>query len=330
MSYLRLGRVVGLLGLLLALPSRPGVGDEPPKKLPEKPLPVERTVVVRDTDVVFVVDGRRVIPPGIELTLQKGVRVAGRNGGVLEVQGALVAHGISGTPIVLTGLRIELAEKVQQLHLDHCDLEGASAVVTPEGKTTSGMLTLENCTLDAQPCLQIAITKGKLNLMSLQTNGKVILRAVDADGTANAALGLVYGCRIRQGLEIENFSDLTVRTSLLKGSPMRLKDNRTLLFDGNRVESSKLEIEQSKAGQFKGTKFTKCDLYGPTVRLFAPADPSLGDPVVLDKCWFEGQTDAAEIAKRIEDAADDPKNNVKAKARSPSDRPNDFVKADGS
>lgn len=297
-------------------------GDDPPKKIPEKPFPVARTVVLRDTDCLYIVDGRQVIPPGIEITGQKGIRIVGRNGAVLEVRGALVVHGISGTKVSVSGVRIELPDAVQQVHLDHCDF-GGGALVTPEGKATAGMITVENC---EDLAVNVALTKGKLNLMSLQTSKKVRIRGASVSDEASTAYGMVYTCRLHGGLEAENFGDLTVRTSLLSGSPVVLKNNRTLLVDGNRVESS-LTIEHTQAGQFKGTTFTKCDLLTSTLRFFAPADPAKGDTLILDKCWFQGETDADAIGKIVQDSADDPQNNVKVKVKNPLERPHDFVKS---
>ena len=308
--------------LLVALSGGgPARGDDPPKKTPEKPFPVGRTVVLRETDCIYVVEGRQVIPAGIEITGQKGIRVVGRSGAVLEVRGSLVVHGIPGTKVRFSGLRIELAETVQQFHLDHCDLSGAP-VVTPEGKSTSGSLTVENCDGLA---MNVALLKGKLNLMSVLNTDKIRIRGQDPPNGKNAAYGMVYGCKLTDGLEAENFADLTVRTTLLAGSPLRLKDNRLLLFDGNLVESV-LTIEHAQAGQFKGTTFTKCDIAATSLRFFAPADPAKSDSLLLDKCWFNGVTDAAGIAKVVEDAADDPKNNVKVKAKNPMERPHEFVK----
>jgi hypothetical protein len=164
--------------------------------------------------------------------------------------------------------------------------------------------------------------------MSVIATGPVKIKAVDVGDTPSPAVAIVYGCKFTGGLEAEKFADLTVRTSLLKGSPLVMRGNRILLFDANRVESGRLDFEQPKPGLFKGTKITKCDFLSRTVRLFAPADPAGGETLLLDKCWFAGATDADEIAKILEDASDDPKNNVKARAKSPSDRPNGAVEPD--
>jgi len=292
----------------------------------QKPLPVTRTSVLRD-EGTYVVDGRQTIPPGVEITGQKGMRIVGKNGAVLEVRGALVVHGISGKEVVISGVKIEPWESVQQLHLDNCKLEGSS-VATPEGKTTSGMITLENCNFNSSNGINLSVTKGKVLVMSVLGNAKVRLVGVDLPSGPNKVEAMVYGCKLTGALEVELIHDLVVRSTLLEGSPMLLKGNRTLLFDSNRVQDGTLVLEQPLAGAFKGTTFTKCDLYVSALRIFAPAEPGKSDAVTLDKCWFQVGTDADAIAKVVEDAADDPKNGVKVRVKNPQERPYDFVKDD--
>src|SRR5262245_44014468 len=67
----------------------------------EKPFPVDRTQIVKDG--VFVVEGRKRIPVGVEITIQKGTKIVGKEGkdgpGVLEVEGKLTVQGVYGAVV---------------------------------------------------------------------------------------------------------------------------------------------------------------------------------------------------------------------------------------
>jgi hypothetical protein len=317
-------RSLVLLALLLPFAaSAPARSDGPQ----EKPFPVARTVVLKDAGTVYVVKGRQVIPEGVEITGQKGIRLRGEEAAVLVVEGALVIHGIAGTVVTIAGVRIEPAESVQQLHLDHCDFQAGSTVATPPGKTTSGMITVENCRFAAGGGVHLDVVKGEVNVMNVAGSPGVRLKGVDPENGPNRIRAKVYGCKIHDGLSIENVYDVVVRTSLLRGSPQRIAGCPSLLFDGNRVESGPLVIEQPIAGAFRGTTITKCDLVMDVFRIFAPLEEGKTDAVALDKCWFSAGNDADAIAKVIEDQADDPKNGVKVRLKNPADKPHGFVKA---
>jgi hypothetical protein len=303
--------------------TRPARAEDPV----EKPLPLTRTTVLKDTRVVYVVDGRQTIPPGVEITGQKGIRIQGRNGAVLEVRGAFVVHGISGTPVRISGVRIEPGESVQQLHLDYCTFSG-SHVATEEGKTTGGMITVENCSFASGGGVRVGITRGKVGVMSVTGSTGVRIRGVDPENATNRVQAMIYGCKLTDGLEIENVYDVVVRSTLLEGSPLALRANRTLLFDSNRVASGTLEITQPRTGEFKGTTITKCDFYMQTLRIFSPAADGASDVVALDKCWFSAGNDPDLIAKVVEDSADDPENAVKVRLKNPSDKPHNLVTDD--
>lgn len=296
----------GILGTARAGPDAPQ----------EKPFPTARTTIIRDTEVVYVVEGRSKIPAGVEITGQKGIHIRGKGREpVLEVHGSLVIHGVSGLDVLVTGVRIEPAKKVQQLHLDYCRFS-AGGVATPPDKTTSGMITIENCDFDSSASLDLAVTAGKVKLMSVLTGPVVRLRGVDVGDKPNRVYGSIRTSKLN-GLVVENIGDLTVRANVLKGSPLEFRDNRTLVFDGNRVEGGTLVLEHSEPGRFKKTKFTKCDLFCERIRFFAPAHPRKSDRVILDKCWFQGETDPKAIAKIVEDASDDPANNVRVTLKKP-------------
>jgi hypothetical protein len=183
------------------------------------------------------------------------------------------------------------------------------------------MITIENCGFDSSPGLSLGLTGGKVKVMSVSTGPVVRIRGVDEDGKRNRLYAMVYAGTIT-GLEVENVDDLTVRGVKLKGSPLTLRGNRTLVFDGNRVEGGPLVLEQPGAGLFRATQVTKCDFLGGTVRCFAPAEAGKSDRVVLDKCWFAGETDPDAIAKFVEDREDDPSNGVKVVVKNPMERPN--------
>jgi hypothetical protein len=315
------------LALLALLRLCPLAAAEPPAAPREIPLPTSRTTVLKDTSVVYVVEGRQTIPPGVEITGQKGIRIRGKDGAVLEVKGGFVVHGIAGTQVLISGVRIEPAESVQQIHLDECKMQYAT-VATAEGKTTGGMITIENCNFSSAKGVDVAMTAGKLKIMSVIGSFGARIKGVDPESGTNRVQAMVYVCKLTGGLEIENVYDVVVRSTLLGGTPMLLRGNRTLLFDSNRVSASPLVIEQPRIGEFGGTTITKCDFHMQTLRIFSPAEEGKGDVVALDKCWFSAGTDADAIGKVIEDAADDPKNGVKVRLKNPNAKPHNIVEDD--
>lgn len=300
--------------LALALGSGP-VAAEPD----ETPLPVEKSSLLKDRDTTYVVEGRQTIPSGVEITLQKGVRLVGRGGAVLVVEGQFVAHGISGTEISISGLRIVPGDEVQQLHLDMCDFSGGG-VVTEKDRSTDGMITLENCDFGSAP-VDLAIRAGKLKVMSVQCGSVLRIRGVAPEGKRNRAEASIRTSSLRGGIEITGVEDVTMRGNALRGTTVLFKDVEKLAFDANKVESGTLAFEQSVAGRFRKTKIDKCDLLCATLRVFAPVGEKTRETVVIQKCWFGGVLDEDELAEIVQDREDDETNAVKVRIKKPSKRP---------
>lgn len=312
------------LALLLAGGSAPGAPAGEPR-----PFPVDRTVILKEEKAVYIVEGRVTIPRGVEVTCQKDVtiRAPGGGTGTIVVEGSLVIRGVARGEVVMEGVTVEPAGTFTDIHLDTCRMTGGG-VVTGRERPATGMLTVENCTLQGGARIEVEMTGGKAKVFSVLAGSPTLIRGVDREGTVNRLFSNVWTSEFA-GFTAENVSDLTLRSNLLKGERVLLRDNPVLVLDGNRVEAPELRIEQSAAGRFSRTTVTKCDLLSTALVFRAPADPKRNDTLVLDKCWFEGRTDPKEIAERIRDAADDPENNVRVAVVKPMKRPLDLARPPG-
>jgi len=85
-----------LLGcLLLAAP------ETPERALEERPFPADRTVILRDERIAYIVSGTLTIPAGVEVSCQKDVHILGRGEeATIRVEGALKCHGVAGRDVI--------------------------------------------------------------------------------------------------------------------------------------------------------------------------------------------------------------------------------------
>lgn len=309
-------RFFGCLALLLLATARPLTAEDE-----TKPLPYTRTSLVKARGKVYTVEGRIKIPRGVEITLQKGVVVRRKGSGkaVIEVAGSLVVHGVSGTEVKFHGVQIEPQEEVQQLHLDMCDLNNGSNVVTAKGKTTGGMVTIENCNFSGSR-VELAVTSGKIKLMTVSSGSPVVLRGVDVGERKCRAQASIRTCRLN-GIKIDNFDDVTLRSNLLRSQPLLFTDNRVLMFDSNRVDAGEMTFRATDPKGLKKLKFTKNDLFCLSITFFAPRDGKSRNRVILDKCYFGGTVDTDKIAEVIKDGEDDDTNGIRALVKKPMKRP---------
>lgn len=281
----------------------------------EIPMPLDRTTQLKRTDVVYVVDGRQTIPGSVEISAQKGVRIVGRNGAILVVDGSFVVHGITGTEAEVSGIHIVPGKDVKQLHLDLCDVAG-TRVATEEGAATGGDITIEN--LDGI-AIDVAMTGGKLRLMNMSTSSRVRLRGIDDGGKKNRAHINIRTSKLKGGLDCEGVNDITLRGNAVGGQVV-FKDVRRLDFDANEVTCQTIAFEQSDAKGFSKTKIMKSDFIGSRIRLHAPVGSKKKVSVTFAKCYFDGETDPKKIAERIHDREDDPENAAGARIQKPSKR----------
>jgi hypothetical protein len=293
----------------------------------EVPLPISKTAVLKDREVVYVVEGRVTIPAGIEITLQKGVRLRGRGDAVLEVQGAFVAHGIKDTEIGVTGVKIvPAAGGVQQLHVDYCLFGGGAGLVTEKDEPTDGLITAENCKFSGEPGIELEMLGGKVKVMSVEMDTNLRLRAIDPPGRHNRATCDLRTSNLKGGIDVQAFSDLTVRGNILGGARAFMRDNVKLGFDGNKVHAGELVFEQSESGNFGKTKIDKCDVFSMTLRVHAPVGKKKRETVTIQKCYFSGELDVKKLEGIVQDREDDPQNAVKVLLKKPMKRPLNLAK----
>ena len=304
------------LVLLVLATSRPAGAEDK-----TKPLPHTRTSLVKAEGKVYTVEGRITIPRGVEITLQKGVivRRTGSEKAVIEVAGSLVVHGISGTEVKFQGVQIEPLPKVQQLHLDMCKMESGSSVIAPKDRPTSGILTIENCDFSGSR-VEIAATSGKVKLMTISSGSPVVLTGVDVGDRKCKAQASVRTCKLN-GIKIENFADVTLRSNLLRSSPVQFTDNRVFMFDSNRVDAGAMTFRSTEPKGLKKLKFTKNDLFCLNITFFAPRVGKSRSRVILDKCYFGGTTDPDKIAEVIKDGEDDEANGTRVLVKKAMKRP---------
>jgi hypothetical protein len=309
-------RLAAALLLALAGPA----AASPPE---EKPFPAtDHSVILREEGIVYLVQGRVRIPRGVEVSCQKDIHIRGIGKGpsVIEVEGSFKAHGVSAREVIFEGVTVEPAASFGKIQLDSCIFRDKGGVATPVDRPAGGEIQLQFVKFQTGARLDLSLSGTSVQVLDSMGSGPLHLRGVDAEGSPNRLKAVVRGSTFG-GMQAENVADLTVRLSGISADPVAFRDCGVLLFDGNKVEAKAMTFQQTRAGCFSRTQLIKCDLYSRRIVFQAPADLKVGDTVVVDKCWFEGETAAAEIAKRIVDAADDPKQNVRASVTNPQERP---------
>jgi hypothetical protein len=283
----------------------------------EIPFPVEKTAILRTNKVVYVVEGRRKITEGVEITVQKDVYVVGKGeGAVIEVEGALKVHGVGAREVIFENVTIELAPEFRDVQMDMAIFRKGAAVRTPEGKAVDGKFMIELIDFEDDALLDLTFQKGSIYISGVCSDAPMKLRAVDpAAAEENKVKLFMLGCAqfppdhpgLVGGLIVEGFHDATVRISRLGGPLSACRNCKSLIFDGNKVNSDKLEFIQVDAGGFRKTKIMKCDVYSQKVTFYSgKVDEKTVDRIKVDRCWFKGIRDPKVVhAKVIEDAEDD-------------------------
>ncbi len=301
---------------LLAFAIAPGAGTEKPFP------PTDRSQILREEGAVYLVEGRVVIPKGVEISCQKDIFIRARGGApaVIEVAGSFKAHGVSAREIIFEGVTVEPAASFGKIQLDTCIFRKGGGLLTPKGGAAEGEILLQFVSFRDSSRCELTMPGGSLQVLDSNGSAPLRVRGPEIPGKPNRLKAAVRGSSFH-GMEASNVADLTVRINTFRSDPLSFRDCAALQFDGNKVEAKELSILQSRAGGFAKTKVMKCDLYCRRIVLRSPADPKVADPVSLVNCWFEGVVDPAGIASRILDAADDPSNNVRASAQNPQERP---------
>ena len=305
-------------GLLLLLAGAARGGDE-------LPLPTRKTTILRDEGTTYFVEGRRRIPWGVEISVQRQIRIVGRGAGaVLEVAGELKAHGVRGVEVILDNLWIEPAPKFGRIQLDTVVFRSGGGVRTPEGVAVHGALVIEKTDFLKGTCVDVSFCGGLIRLLSAGFQVPVRIHARPTAGKTRSTVRLTaiacFSGRVdplrrhgfEEGLLVSGFHKATIRNCRVAGAKSEFVDCSALTFDANRVDSRVLALRNTKPGLFKGTKLQKCDVYAKEVVFFSPRGKGR-ETVLIDKCWFSGHTRVKDIlAQVIKDAADDEKCGVAA------------------
>jgi hypothetical protein len=316
-------RAGAAIALLLLAAGAAGAGAAAARQETTKPFPpCDRSTILREEKVIYVVDGRVRIPRGVEISIQKDVRLRAKSpaGAFLEVEGALKVHGVATREVIFEGVTVVPVGTFGRIHLDTCTFRGGGGVKTGTEGVAIGPVRLENVQLGEAARVDLALGGLDVDLFAVRSIGPIRIRGVDGADAPNRLKVALRDCA-SDGLEAENVADLTVRINAIKEGPATLKDCGVLIFDGNKVKSAEILFLQSKAGGHARTQVMKCDFYSKRIVFRAPLDSKRSDRVVLDKCWFEGETDSGKIAERLVDGADEKDNNARAAVSNPQKRP---------
>jgi hypothetical protein len=303
-------------GLLVVLAGAARGGDE-------WPLPTKKGTILRASGTYFV-EGRRRIPWGVEISVQKNIRIVGRGtGAVLEVAGELEAHGVWRGEVIFEKLWIEPAPKFGKIQLERVKFRSGGGVRTPEGVAVQGDLVIENSDFLEDTSVDVSLSGGLIRFLSAGFRRPVRLHGRRKAGKerstvrllANACFTRGWSTRLHGfegGLLVSGFHNATIRNCHVGGARAEFVDCSALTLDANRFDSRMLVLRNTKPGLFKGTKLQKCDIYTKEVVFFCPRDKRR-ETVLIDKCWFDGHTSIKDIqAEVIKDAADDKTSGVAA------------------
>jgi hypothetical protein len=321
--------VAGTVLLLLSLASAPRAAAEGKAAPAPRPLPVDKTRKLIEEEAVYTVEGRVRIKKGIEVTVLRNVKIQGTGSGpaVIEVEGGFDCIGVLTREVILENVTVEPCPKFERVHMDMAIFRGSGGIRTPKDVPAEGAFMLENFDMVGQTAMDVTLQAGEIELSSACFDNPTRLRVVPQPGKDKDQVRVfVRGCHqepkhrcsphggrvgLVGGLESDGGDDVTIQLSRIGGSLCSVKNwGQRLIFDGNKVNSAKLEFSHRKAGQYQRVQCAKLDIYSSEVSASAPPDPVLKDTFSMDRCWFKGFDDPRAILEKVvKDGADDPKNN---------------------
>jgi hypothetical protein len=306
-------------------PAAPAVPQDPPAK--EKPLPVDKTRKLIEEGAVYTVEGRVRVPKGVELTLFRNCRVIAKGSApaVIEVEGGLDAVGVFEREVIFEGVTVEPQAKFERIHMDMVIFRGSGGLRTPKDTSVrfhSGSVELATVCAEAPTRIVCVNPEG-----SKQNNVRVFVRGCPQKVMAKCT---PHGSRVglTGGLEADGGDDMTVQLSRIGGALCAVRNwGQRLIFDGLKINSTRVEITHREAGKFQRVQAAKCDVYSKEWIASAPADKVLKDTLTLDRCWFNGITEVKRIFDEvIKDGADDPeKNGVRVQIPKVNARPHELA-----
>jgi hypothetical protein len=306
-----------LLAAALAAASAPAAAVPPEPR----PLPVDRTQKLQDEGAVYTVEGRVRIPRGVELSVFMGTTIRGTGSApaVVEVEGGFDLVGVQGKEVVLEDVTVEPRGEFEGIRLETVIVRGKGGVRCAREAPASGEILLELADFVKPAAIDLAFRSGSVVLSSLCVETPVRILGVEPEPGKRSRLEATvrncqqsgrYRCAVHgtlqgllDGLAIDGADQSSVVGSRISGEMLSLRNWSTkLLVDGSKLATRKLEIVNSEAGQMSKVQFVKCDVYSTEVWVCAPPRTGLRDAIVMDRCWFRGLEDPAEIlAKRIRD-----------------------------
>jgi hypothetical protein len=257
---------------------------------------------------------------------------------VIEVEGSLKVTGVGTREVILEKVTIEPCARFGAIHFDSAWFRDGGGVRTPKDVAVEGYLFLEGVEFGKGAGFDVFFQSGDVKLSSICTDGPTRIRIVPPPGSKEDRVRVFLRgsgdggtCRLHGsglgfggGLEVDGGNDVTIQLSRIGGSLCSVKNwGQRLIFDGNKVNSGKLEFSHRKAGQYQRVQCAKLDVYSFEVDVSAPKETGQTDTFVMDRCWFKGLADPKEVlAKVIKDGEDDPeKNGVRVHLPKVNDRP---------
>jgi len=325
-------------------PAAPAVPQDPPAK--EKPLPVDKTRKLIEEGAVYTVEGRVRVPKGVELTLFRNCRVIAKGSApaVIEVEGGLDAVGVFEREVIFEGVTVEPQAKFERIHMDMVIFRGSGGLRTPKDTSVDGYLAVENFDLVRGAALDVRFHSGSVELATVCAEAPTRIVCVNPEGSKqNNVRVFVRGCPqkvmakctphgsrvgLTGGLEADGGDDMTVQLSRVGGALCAVRNwGQRLIFDGLKINSTRVEITHREAGKFQRVQAAKCDVYSKEWIASAPADKVLKDTLTLDRCWFNGITEVKRIFDEvIKDGADEPeKNGVRVQIPKVNARPHELA-----
>lgn len=286
----------------------------------EIPLPVDRTQSLAVEGAVYYVEGRRRIPKGIELTVQKDVKIVGRGeGAVLEVEGALWIRGVKDREVRVQDLWIEPLPAMEELHTDMVKFSGTGGIRNPREAPTAGRVFLENTEFGRPTAIDLYACKEGVDVQRVTSSEPVRIRVPrPAEGPIPKVKLMVMNCSrtpggLLGGLEVEDVDDVTVRGCHLGGPKVSFVNCGKVIFDANKVTCASLEFRHAEDGHFHQYKMQKCDVYAERIVLSCPLKGAKPQSFSTDKCWFQGETDEKVLREKLfHDHDDDPAQGARA------------------
>ncbi|MCK6481098.1 MAG: hypothetical protein HUU06_07065 [Planctomycetaceae bacterium] len=331
---------------LLHLPAGPRwIATAPAEEPPEvagKPFPVDRTQKLIEEGAVWTVEGRIRIPKGVEISLFRNciVRAKGSGPAVIEVEGGLDAIGVLERETIFENVTVEPRAKFERIHMDMVIFRGGGGIRTPADAPADGYVLIENIDFVKGAVFDVHFQKGSVELSSMCADGNTAIRSSSAEGSkGNKVRVFVRGCHqeprhrcsphggrvgLVGGLVVDGGDDITVQLSRIGGRLAAVRNwGQKLIFDGNKINSDRLELSHAEPGMFQKVQCAKLDVYSGKVSASAPAKKGVKDTFTMDRCWFKGVTDPKKVFEEvILDGADEPeKNGVRVQLPKINERP---------